>query len=249
MTNVEINVLLCAWKNIHIMYWENNIIHTLKWGKEISRREEKEKVAQRIASFVRDGDIIGVGSGSTSYLALLAIAGRVKTEGLHVKAIPTSQEITFACAQLDLPITSLTEHQPDWTFDGADEIDPHLSLIKGRGGAMFKEKLLINSSPRSYIVADSSKRVSRLGMNFPVPVEVFPGALTYVCHALQELSPADIQLRMAGGKDGPVITENGNLILDVWFDAIPDTTETALKSITGVIESGLFIGYDVTVIE
>ncbi|MDR2811195.1 MAG: ribose 5-phosphate isomerase A [Tannerellaceae bacterium] len=230
------------------MKWNNNIINSLDWGKTIARKEEKENVARRIAAMVKDGDVLGVGSGSTSYLALLAIAERARNENLHIKAIPTSLEITMACTRLGIPVTNLEEYRPDWTFDGADEIDPHLRLIKGRGGAMFKEKLLINSSPKTYIIADSSKMVSRLGMNFPIPVEVFPQALTYVGQALRELLPAAIHLRMAEGKDGPVITENGNLIVDVWFDAIPDSAEVALKSITGVIESGLFIGYAVEIV-
>jgi ribose 5-phosphate isomerase A len=230
------------------MKWENSIIDSLPWGKDISRREEKERVANRIAAMVKDGDVIGIGSGSTAYLALLAIAERMKRENLHIKAIPTSLEITMACARLGVPVANLEAHRPDWTFDGADEIDPDLSLIKGRGGAMFKEKLLINSSPKTYIIADSSKRVARLGINFPVPVEVFPQALVYVEQALKTLSPANVSLRMAEGKDGPIITENGNLILDVWFDNIPRTTETAIKSITGVIESGLFIGYNVEIL-
>ncbi|MDR1918270.1 MAG: ribose 5-phosphate isomerase A [Tannerellaceae bacterium] len=230
------------------MKWENSIIDALLWGKEITRREEKERVAKRIAAMVKDGDVLGVGSGSTAYMALLAIAERVKREKLHIKAIPTSLEIAMACARLGIQVSSPEEHRPDWTFDGADEIDPNLSLIKGRGGAMFKEKLLINSSPRTYIIADSSKMVNRLGMNFPVPVEVFPQALTYVGQALKALSPAEIKLRMAEGKDGPIITENGNLIVDVWFDSIPEATETAIKSITGVIESGLFIGYPVEIL-
>jgi ribose 5-phosphate isomerase A len=113
---------------------------------------------------------------------------------------------------------------------------------------MFKEKLLINSSPKTFIIADSSKMVARLGTNFPVPIEVFPQALVYVEQALKELSPRDVRLRMAGGKDGPVITENGNLILDAWFDAIPDSTEKAIKQITGVIESGLFMGYTIEIL-
>lgn len=230
------------------MKWEDGIIDSLAWGKEITRREEKESVALRLAAMVKDGDVLGVGSGSTSYMALQAIAGRMKREDMRIKAIPTSLEITIACARLGVPLTNLEADKPDWTFDGADEIDPHLSLIKGRGGAMFREKLLINASRKTYILADSSKRVARLGMNFPVPVEVFPQALAYVGQALKRLSPAGIKLRMAGGKDGPVITENGNLILDVWFDAIPGDTETAIKSITGVIESGLFIGYTIEIL-
>jgi ribose 5-phosphate isomerase A len=231
------------------MKWNNSIIDLFDWGKAITRREEKQSVARRIAAMVRDGEVLGIGSGSTSYLALLAIAERVKRERLRIRVIPTSLEITMACARLGLSVTGLEEHRPDWTFDGADEIDPALSLIKGRGGAMFREKLLISSSPKTCIVADSSKMVTRLGMNFPVPVEVFPQALTYVGQALRELSPREIRLRMAEGKDGPVITENGNLIVDVWFDSIPGGTEVALKSITGVIESGLFIGYAVEIVQ
>ena len=230
------------------MDWEKTIIDSLEWGKEISNREEKQKVADKIASMVKDGDIIGVGSGSTAYLALLKIADRIRTEQLHIHAIPTSQEIKMACAKLGIPLTSLLEHKPNWTFDGADEIDPNHNMIKGRGGAMFKEKLLISSSPQTFIIADPSKMVSKLGSRFPVPVEIFPDALIHADQALRSLSPVDIKLRMAQGKDGPIITENGNLILDVWFDNIPDNLENAIKSITGVIENGLFMHYEVKII-
>lgn len=230
------------------MDWEKTIIDSLEWGKEISNREEKQKVADKIASMVKDGDIIGVGSGSTAYLALLKIADRIRTEQLHIHAIPTSQEIKMACAKLGIPLTSLLEHKPNWTFDGADEIDPNHNMIKGRGGAMFKEKLLISSSPQTFIIADPSKMVSKLGSRFPVTVEIFPDALIHADQALRSLSPVDIKLRMAQGKDGPIITENGNLILDVWFNNIPDNLENAIKSITGVIESGLFMHYEVKII-
>lgn len=230
------------------MDWEKTIIDSLEWGKEISNREEKQKVADKIASMVKDGDIIGAGSGSTAYLALLKIADRIRTEQLHIHAIPTSQEIKMACAKLGIPLTSLLEHKPNWTFDGADEIDPNHNMIKGRGGAMFKEKLLISSSPQTFIIADPSKMVSKLGSRFPVPVEIFPDALIHADQALRSLSPVDIKLRMAQGKDGPIITENGNLILDVWFNNIPDNLENAIKSITGVIESGLFMHYEVKII-
>ena len=230
------------------MDWEKTIIDSLEWGKEISNREEKQKVADKIASMVKDGDIIGVGSGSTAYLALLKIADRIRTEQLHIHAIPTSQEIKMACAKLGIPLTSLLEHKPNWTFDGADEIDPNHNMIKGRGGAMFKEKLLISSSPQTFIIADPSKMVSKLGSRFPVPVEIFPDALIHADQALRSLSPVDIKLRIAQGKDGPIITENGNLILDVWFNNIPDNLENAIKSITGVIESGLFMHYEVKII-
>ena len=224
------------------MKWNNSIIDSLDWGKDISRRAEKEKVAGVIAAMVNNGATLGVGSGSTSYLALVKIAERMKLEGLRIRAIATSLEIAMACARLEIPIAGLESGRPDWTFDGADEIDFNRRLIKGRGGAMFKEKLLINSSPKTFILADSSKMVHRLGENFPVPVEVFPHALTYVANALQhDLNPRDIRLRMAEGKDGPLITENGNIILDVWFDNIPDDAEKAVKQI-------LFIGYNVEIV-
>lgn len=228
---------------------ERTIIDSLEWGKDISNIEEKERIAAKIASMVKDGDIIGVGSGSTAYLALQKIAERIRTEQLHIRAIPTSLEIKMTCARLGIPQTSLFEYKPDWTFDGADEIDTNHNMIKGRGGAMFKEKLLISSSPRTYIIADSSKMVTKLGSRFPVPIEIFPEALTHVAQALESFTPKEIKLRMAQGKDGPVITENGNLILDVWFDNIPDNQENAIKSITGVIESGLFMHYEIELIK
>lgn len=231
------------------MNGKKTFIDSFEWGKEISNREEKEKVAVRIASMVKDGEIIGVGSGSTVYLTLQKIAERMRNEKLHIRAIPTSQEIKMTCAQVGIPLTSLLEHKPDWTFDGADEIDINHNMIKGRGGAMFKEKLLISSSPRTYIIADSSKMVSKLGSRFPVPVEIFPEALTHVAQALESFTPREMKLRMAQGKDGPIITENGNLILDVWLDNIPDNLENAIKSITGVIESGLFMHYEVELIK
>ena len=230
------------------MEWGKTILSSLEWGKSISNREEKERVAEIISSMVDDGDIIGAGSGSTAYLALTKIAERVKNEQLRIRAIPTSQEIRMTCARLGIPVTSLWEHKPDWTFDGADEIDTEHNMIKGRGGAMFKEKLLISSSPRTYIIADPSKMVTKLGTRFPVPIEIFPEALTYVEEVLRAYNPKEIKLRMAEGKDGPIITENGNLILDAWFDNIPDNLERSIKSITGVIESGLFMHYNVQII-
>lgn len=230
------------------MKWNHSLIDTLEWGNQISHKEDKIKIANLIASKVENGQVIGVGSGSTSYLALTRIAERIRTEHLSILAIPTSLEIRMTCAQLGIPVTSLFSHKPDWTFDGADEVDSHFNLIKGRGGAMFKEKLLISSSPQTYILVDPSKKVERLGAKFPIPVEIFPEALTYVEDKLQRLNPREIKLRMGKGKDGPIITENGNMILDVWMDYIPENTESTLKSITGVLESGLFMNYKVEVL-
>ncbi|AMR30761.1 ribose-5-phosphate isomerase [Mucilaginibacter sp. PAMC 26640] len=225
-----------------------SLISELKWSADIINQSGKQKVAQQIAGMVKDGDILGVGSGSTVYLALLAIAERIKAEKLHVMAIPTSLEISMFCSKLGIPLTTLFEHTPDWLFDGADEVDPKNSLIKGRGGAMFKEKLLIASSPLNYIIVDDSKMVPKIGTNFPVPIEVFPQALLHVESGLKELKANSIVIRPAKGKDGPVITENNNMILDCYFDDVPDSLERDIKSITGVIESGLFIGYELNIL-
>lgn len=230
------------------MIWQSDLIKNLEWSDTISNKEAKQKVAEQIAEKVKDGDVIGVGSGSTSYIALMAIADKIKAEKLNIKAIPTSIEIGMFCSKLGVPLTSLTEYRPDWYFDGADEVDPNKSLIKGRGGAMFKEKLLMSCSPVNYIIVDESKLVKKLGTNFPVPIEVFPSALLHVEQQLKALGANSLIIRPAKGKDGPVITENGNLVLDARFDEINYDTEQKIKAITGVIESGLFIGYNVEVI-
>ncbi|HMM04091.1 MAG: ribose 5-phosphate isomerase A [Dysgonomonas sp.] len=230
------------------MEWGKNIVNSLKWSDTIINKEGKEKVAKEIAAKMKDGQIIGVGSGSTVYLALIAIAERIRKDNLHIQVIPSSLEISMTCIQLGIPQTTLLDKKPDWTFDGADEVDPERNLIKGRGGAMFKEKLLIRNSTETYIIVDESKFVTQLGSKFPVPVEVFPTSLLYAEKELRALGARDISLRMAKGKDGPVITENGNFILDAWFDSIESSLERDIKSITGVIESGLFIGYDVEII-
>lgn len=230
------------------MEWGENLIGRLKWSDEIINREKKERVAGIVAAKANNGDIIGAGSGSTVYLALYAIAERMKKENLDIRVIPSSMEISMACVQLGIPQTTLQEKKPDWTFDGADEVDADHNMIKGRGGAMFKEKLLICNSQKTYILVDESKLVSRLGMNFPVPVEIFPTSLLYVENKLRTLGATEVDLRLAKGKDGPVVTENGNLVLDARFSSIGNDLEKQIKSVTGVIESGLFIGYNVEVL-
>ena len=231
------------------MKWSNKIANTIEWSGEISNREQKEKAAEFIAKRVKDGDVIGVGSGSTAFLAVVAIAKRMKDEGLSITAIPTSNEVSLTCAILGIPTTTLMQKKPDWAFDGADEVDQNNSLIKGRGGAMFAEKLVISSSPECYILVDESKFVSYLGEKFSVPVEVDPRAINLVETKLIDFKATEIKLRPAKGKDGPVITEAGNVILDVRFEKIEYDFEKEIKAIPGVIETGLFIGYDVKIVK
>jgi ribose 5-phosphate isomerase A len=230
------------------MDWESSLIRNLEWSADIINISGKQKVANQIAAKVKDGDVLGIGSGSTVYLALIAIAGRIKNEELNIKGIPTSLEISMFCSKLGIPLTTLFENKPDWLFDGADEVDPDNSLIKGRGGAMFKEKLLISSSAVNYIIVDDSKIVKKLGTNFPVPIEIYPQALLYVEQELRALGATEIVLRPAKGKDGAIISENNNLILDCRFTDIGKSLEKDIKGITGVIESGLFIGYDLEIL-
>lgn len=218
------------------------------WSGDVSNRAAKEELGRRIAERVQDGQVIGVGSGSTSYIAIHAIAERVRKERLNVTAVCTSQEVTLACIALELPVASLLQRRPDWAFDGADEVDPERNLIKGRGGAMFMEKIVMHSSPRNFILVDQSKLVSRLGEKFPVPVEILPITLRLVERELAAIGAVEIVMRPAVKKDGPVITEHGNFILDVRFKEIRSSLEREIKSIPGVIESGLFIGRDVEIV-
>lgn len=231
------------------MDWNKEILQKPTWKEEISNREEKEKVAKAIAQKVQNGDVIGFGSGSTSYLAVIEIANKIQTEGLKITAIPTSHEIEMLCTYLGIPTATLQTQKPDWCFDGADEVDHDNWMIKGRGAAMFNEKLNIKVASKTYILIDESKIVNKLGEKYPVPVEVAPSALNYVKQEIYDIGVASIELRMAVKKDGPVITQNGNLILDVKFNNIDYTLEKRLKEITGVIETGLFIGYNIEIIK
>lgn len=230
------------------MIWKNKIATTLQWAREISNKEQKEAVARKVAERVKNGDVIGVGSGSTSFLALQAISEKVKNENLNVLAIPTSHEVSLTCSILGIPTSTLLNARPDWSFDGADEVDPHKNLIKGRGGAMFAEKIVMKSSPENYILVDQSKFVANLGEKFAVPIEVDPRAVNLVEEELLKLDATDISLRLAVSKDGPVITETGNIILDVRFKEITTAFEKEIKSIPGVVESGLFINYAVEIL-
>ncbi len=226
----------------------NKQVFTTEWTKPISNIEHKLKIALMIAQKAKDGDVIGFGSGSSAYLAVVELGKRVREENLKIKAVPTSHEIRYLCISLGIPITSIDQDQITWGFDGADEVGPNNWLIKGRGGAMLKEKIVMASSPLTYILVDDSKFVDRLGEKYPIPVECLPAATTLVIKELEKLGATEIKLRPAEAKDGPTITENGNFILDVRFNEVTETLERDIKSIVGVVESGLFIDYNIKII-
>ncbi len=215
----------------------------LHWPSQISNLEQKRAAAQRVVEHVRDGQVVGIGSGSSSYLALWGIGERVRSEGLSIRVVTSSYETELAALRFGIQLLPLGSVEPEWGVDGADEVDPHGRLIKGRGGAMFKEKILWHTSRTMYLSVDASKHVARLGQNFPVPIEVDRAAVELVARELDSLSCSGYELRLAGGKDGPVFTEAGNLIIDAWFDEIPHGTHALLKQLPGVIETGLFEGY------
>lgn len=229
------------------MEWKKETKQEALWNGTITNEEEKMRIAKKIAEKVQDRDVIGVGSGSTSFVATKEIAKKMKEHNLTITAIPTSYEIKLLCENLGIPTTTLSEKKPDWSYDGADEVDPNNWLIKGRGGAMFKEKLNIASSEVTYILVDHSKFVEHLCDQFPIPIEVTKEAVNYVRQALWEMGAENVTMRLAKGKDGPVITEEGNIILDAVFRDVTENLEKKLKSIVGVIETGLFIGYNIVI--
>lgn len=215
----------------------------LPWPTSISNIEEKRAAGMRIAERVRAGQLIGIGSGSATYMALWAIAERVRGESLEIRVVTASYETQAAASTLGIPTLPLGSVQPDWGVDGADEVDPHGRVLKGRGGAMFREKILWTTCARMYLAIDPSKRVERLGQGFPIPIEVDALAVDLVGRALDAGGAREWSLRLAGGKDGPVVTEAGNLVIDAWYDEIPHGLHRELKLLPGVIETGLFEGY------
>jgi ribose 5-phosphate isomerase A len=216
---------------------------TLHWPAEITNLDQKLVVAQHAATRVEDGQIIGIGSGSNSYLVLWAIGERIKHDGLSIQIVTTSYETETAAQTLGIPQLRLGSVEPEWGVDGADEVDPHGRLIKGRGGALFSEKILWSTSRKMYLAVDQTKHVERLGERFPIPIEVDRRAVELLVRELKRHRTSRYELRLAGGKDGPVITESGNLIMDAWFDEIPHGLHAQLKAVPGVIETGLFEGY------
>lgn len=230
------------------MEWINSNMQDIEL-KNISNQEQKEKIAKELAKKVKDGDVIGFGSGSTSYLTIKEIAKRLEEEELHITAIPTSYEVKTLCQELKIPTASILEKRPDWCFDGADEVDKNNNwIIKGRGAAIFKEKLNMVNSGITYILVDDTKFVDNLNQKMPIPIEVYPEAVSSVKEALLDLGANECILRKAEKKDGPVFTENNNVILDTKFVEIYETLEDDIKAITGVIESGLFMEYPIEVI-
>jgi ribose 5-phosphate isomerase A len=203
--------------------------------------QEKEAAARASLRFVEDGQVVGLGTGSTAAHFIKLLGERVKA-GLRVRGIPTSVRSEALAKSLGIPLTNLDEcPEIAVTVDGADEVDPQLRLIKGGGGALLREKIVASATRKLVIVADASKRVAMLG-KFPLPVEVIKFAKTLVTKKIARMG-AHVQLRT--NDDGtPYLTDENNYILDCRFGEIADAEDLAreLSDMPGVVEHGLFIG-------
>lgn len=206
--------------------------------------KEKKKAALEAVKHVKDGFIVGLGSGSTAAYAIEEIANGIKNEALRVLGVPTSYQALLLAVKHKIQITTLEEHPTlDLTIDGADQIDDELNLIKGMGGALAREKIVAFASKKLVIVADESKKVKVLGKNnHPVPIEVLPLAAPVLMPKIRRIGGKPT-LRDGIKKVGPVITDNGNVIIDAEFGLIhnPAQLECKLKELPGVVETGLFV--------
>jgi ribose 5-phosphate isomerase A len=206
-----------------------------------------------VETLVKDGMKLGLGTGSTAIYVIRHIGSLLEAGILKdIRAVPTSFQTIIECEKWGIPLFTLNSKEIDGaldvTIDGADEVDPGNNCIKGGGGALLVEKVVASASARYGIVVDETKLVDILGMQFPVPLEVIPEARLMVTKKLETLG-IEVQLREAVRKAGPVITEHGNMLLDIRFKTIidPCVMEDALNHIPGVVENGFFTKLSPTV--
>ena len=205
----------------------------------------KQEVGKAAAERVQSGTIVGLGTGSTTAYAIQYIGDRIKKGELKdIKGIPTSFQAEVLAKDHGIPLTSLdaVDHI-DVAIDGADEVDPQKNLIKGGGAAHTREKVVDSLADQFIVVVDSGKLVDRLGSTFKLPVEVIPMAYAPVMRAIEKLGGKP-ELRMGVKKAGPVVTDQGNMVIDVTFDSMdnPGELEKTINNIPGVLENGLFVG-------
>jgi len=208
--------------------------------------QAKKAAGEKAAALVQPGMLVGLGTGSTAYWAIEKLGQMVK-EGLNIRAVATSIASEKQAIALGIPITSFSEiQQLDIDIDGADEVSHDLQIIKGGGGALLREKIVAMASRKKVIVADERKYVKTLG-KFPLPIEIIPFGWELVFRAVQSLQGMPT---LRTKDDKPYITDNGNYILDCAFGAIenPEQLHHQLKTVTGVVETGLFINMKPTVI-
>ena len=204
--------------------------------------ELKKIAGYTAAERVKEGNVVGLGTGSTTHYFIERLGERIKEEKMNILGIPTSYQSFLLAKDSGIIITTLDEHYIDIAVDGADEVDNDFNLIKGGGAAHTLEKIVDESAEKFVVIVDDSKLVDALG-EFPVPLEVIPQACRTVSDHIKAFNGIP-SLRMAERKDGPVITDNGNFVIDVKFETIndPAALEKELNSIPGVVENGIFAG-------
>ena len=205
----------------------------------------KQIVADAAIKEVESSMILGLGSGSTAALMIKSLADEIRSGKLqNIKGVATSFQSEVLALQLDIPLIDLASvSHIDLAIDGADEVDPRFQLIKGGGACHVREKLVASKANKLLIVVDETKMVQNLNQSFPLPVEVLPNAWKQVQGVITEINGTS-SLRMATKKAGPVVTDQGNLILDILFnDGIrnPKDIEMRINNIPGVLENGLFV--------
>ena len=202
--------------------------------------EAKKDAGIRAANMVKDGMVVGLGTGSTVFFAMERLGERIRSEGLHILGVPTSNQTALRAEEYGIPLTTLTLHpELDLAIDGADQVDPKKQMIKGRGAAHLREKVVADAAKQFVVVIDTGKEVAEL--DTAVPIEVLPFACGSVMRRLQELGGKPV-MRNGVKKDGPVISDNGNYVIDCAFGAVADPKglEAAINAIPGVLGNGIF---------
>lgn len=202
----------------------------------------KKAAALKAVEFVRDGMVVGLGTGSTAHHMVLALGEKVRA-GMRLSGVPTSRETAALARQQGIVLIDADNAWViDVAIDGADQVDPGFNLIKGGGGALLKEKIVAASAKQFIVVVDHTKRVSVLGGSFPLPVEVIPFGWGSTAREIEALTQSRVALRERNG--APFTTEAGNMIVDVHLPRIdqPRNLEIALNQIPGIVETGLFVG-------
>ncbi|HRI38389.1 MAG TPA: ribose-5-phosphate isomerase RpiA [Nitrospira sp.] len=201
----------------------------------------KKAAALKAVEFVRDGMVVGLGTGSTAKHLVMALGERVRA-GMKLHAVPTSLETAELARQVGISLIDTTNRwEINVAIDGADQVDPRFNLIKGGGGALLKEKIVAASAKQFIVMVDQTKQVPVLGGSFPLPIEIIPFGWGSTAREIEALTRGRVALRERNG--APFKTEAGHLILDVHLDRIdhPAELETALNLIPGVVETGLFV--------
>ena len=207
---------------------------------EDRKRREKEKAAEAASALIKDGMVVGLGTGSAAELAIRNIGKRIQEEGLTVVGVPTSLRTEAVAIECGVPLTTLTEHPSlDIGIDGADQVDAHINLLKGGWGSHTREKI-VSYAAKKFVICVESDKVAEL-LNMSVPIEVLPYAVKVVENQVKELGGTPV-LRLDGSRGGYFITEHGNLVIDADFGVIqnPKELNTALSSIVGSVEHGIF---------